>query len=128
MDAHAAPHETLSPRVDDITVDECDALLRSARLIVLSPSGDEEAPVDVALYWLRDRPYFPLPGSTLWRTALQRWLRQPSNGSPEDGVIRTEVERSLVRFPSIESWWDALRSGWTRPTWLPVRRPDARGA
>ncbi len=95
-------------------------LLPMAELIIVSPSSDPDQPPDVAIQWNPERLEQPIPGSALWRAVLERRLGAPPNPQdPADRVVRLQIERSLLRFPSLESWWSWLRSGWSAPPRVP---------
>ena len=86
-------------------------LLESARLIAVAPAQERDAPVYVEILWARglDRP---IPGSTLWRAAVERRLAEPSGGGPAEEILRRQLRESLERFPSLEVYWEWVRSGW----------------
>jgi hypothetical protein len=103
-------------------------LLPLAELIIVSPSADPQLPPDVAIRWNAERLEQPIPGSALWRAVLERRLAAaPDPGDPADRIVRDQVVRCLERFPSLESWWSWVRSGWSAPPPV-VPKPAAGGS
>lgn len=91
-------------------------LLPWAELLIVAPSADPQLPPEVAIRWSSERIEQPIPGSALWRAVLQQRLAAaPDPGDPSDRIVRDQIERSLERFPSLESWWSWIRSGWSAP-------------
>ncbi len=97
-------------------------LLPYARFVAVSPAADEDEPAMVEIEWAPGSVEHPHPGSTLWRAALTNRLSEPAGDDPGETVIRAQIERSLARFPNLDTWWRWLRTGWTAPP-----KPDARG-
>jgi hypothetical protein len=89
--------------------------LAHAALITLAPSTDPDEPVDVLIEWSPGQVEKPLPGSALWRAVLEGRLARPVSRDPAERLIRRQVQRSLERFPDLESWWHWVRTGWTAP-------------
>ena len=91
------------------------ALLPLAWLVTVSPSADTAHPVFVDIVWQPGQRQQPVPGSALWRAALQRRLAELKDPDPLERVLRNQIERSVERFPDLESWWRWLRTGWLAP-------------
>ncbi|MGE0353021.1 MAG: hypothetical protein AB7I33_03055 [Gemmatimonadales bacterium] len=101
-----------------------------AHMVTLAPTAGADDPVSVAIFWDRDRIELPFPGSVLWRAALARWLELAPAERPADTTLREQVERSLARYPTAESWWAWVSSGWTAPPAVDAsdRRHAGRGS
>lgn len=99
--------------------------LPSARLVSVAPATRNADPVLVAIEWVPGVVERPAPGSSLWRAALAARLAEPSRDTPDDALVREQIEQSLARFPDLESWWHWVRTGWlaaphvdsVRPAW-----------
>jgi hypothetical protein len=91
------------------------ALLPHARVVVSAPSLDPDEPAMVVIEWEAGVTERAVPGSALWRAALERHLAQPGNSGPENRIVREQIQRALARLPSIEAWFDWPRSGWLMP-------------
>lgn len=90
-------------------------LLGVALLITVAPNDREGDPTVVAIEWSPGRTEHPIPGSSLWRAVLTQRLAEPPSGDPTEPVLRAQIERSLARYPDLETWWHWLRTGWTAP-------------
>jgi hypothetical protein len=93
-----------------------------AHFLTIAPAAVRDAPVYVSISWTPDLVEAPTPGSALWRTVLIHRLEAPVSDDPADRVLRSQIEQSLHRFPSLEAWWSWIRTGWIAPP----RRPDRR--
>lgn len=96
------------------------AALESAAWITLAPSQAADDPVAVTIQWSPGVVERPLPGSALWRAVLRRRLEVAAEGGVESAVVRSQIRRSLERFPDLESWWHWIRTGWTTPPSAPA--------
>ena len=75
-------------------------------------AGDNATAQDVAAVRAKLGLDRPIPGSTLWRAAVERRLADPSGGGPAEEILRRQLRESLERFPSLEVYWEWVRSGW----------------
>jgi hypothetical protein len=98
------------------------ALLPKAKLVLVAPGQDTETPVQVTIQWSPASWERPIPGSSLWRAVLTDQLSRLSDTDPADGILRTQIEQCLARFPNLEHWWAWVRSGWLTPP-VPEQRP-----
>jgi len=93
--------------------------LHEARFIAVAPAREPDAPVYVEIAWIHGLDH-PIPGSALWRAAIEYRLTELSSGRRDAEILRREMRDSLERFPSLESYWEWVRSGWrSAPTRLP---------
>lgn len=90
-------------------------LLPFAQLVAIAPQAREDEPTGVEIVWASGSVEHPVPGSSLWRAALERYLAEPERGDPADSILRAQVRHSLERYPDLETWWRWVRSGWTAP-------------
>lgn len=97
--------------------------LAMARLVMVSPSNREGAPVHVAIKWAPGVWEQPVPGSSLWHTVLEQRLAALDPSVPDQRILGGQIRQSRARFPDLESWWAWVRSGWTRP---PAPDPQRR--
>jgi len=117
------PHAEAAARAQELLRrhDGADLALRldEARIIAIAPALEPDAPVYVEIVWA-DRLDHPIPGSTLWRSAIERRLAQPAGDRSDSDVLRRQMRDSLDRFPSLEDYWEWVRTGWrSAPTRLP---------
>ena len=91
------------------------ARLPLALFIAIAPSADPDHPVFVEVTWEPGVVERPPAGSSLWRAALTNRLAQSPRPDHYDALLRGEIERSLSRFPDLETWWAWLRTGWLAP-------------
>ncbi|HTS87880.1 MAG TPA: hypothetical protein VMG41_05265 [Gemmatimonadales bacterium] len=89
--------------------------LPNALYITTAPHADPAHPVYVEIAWGPGAPEKPIPGSALWRAALERRLEELQDEDPGDVLLRRQIEQSLERYPSLEAWWKWLRTGWLAP-------------
>lgn len=101
-----------------------------AQLITIAPAAAADDPVHVTIIWGPGNVEQPFPGSSLWRAVLDRHLREPRPGppTPAEPVLRAQIERSLERFPDLDTWWQWLRTGWTAPPTPESERKPGRRA
>jgi len=102
-------------------------LLPLARVVISAPSADPDEPAAVIIEWRQGVVERATPGSAIWRAALQRQLAEPARNDPADAIVRGQMQRSLARFPDMESWFALVRTGWlVAPTAPPARPPRRR--
>ena len=90
-------------------------LLEFAHLITIAPVAREDDPALVQIAWSPSALEHPFPGSSLWRAALEVLLARAPSDDPADAVLRSQISRSLERYPDLETWWHWVRTGWTAP-------------
>ncbi len=99
-------------------------LLSSALEVIVGPRTHPDEPAFVIIEWVPGRVEHPIPGSSLWRAAIELELAKLSESNDPNGPVgRTlseQLRQTLRRWPDLETWWLWLRTGWLAP---PRRAP-----
>jgi hypothetical protein len=107
-------------------------VLPFAHMLAVAPAVEPDDPAYVFIEWTPGQVERPIPGSALWRAALNEYLATADPSEPQAPQLRMAVAQSLAHFPSLEAWFrwrdhdrrpprepppHRARLGWSRLRW-----------
>jgi hypothetical protein len=128
----AGPHQSLGTlevsTAPDLLVELDGAarvpLLPLAYLVLVAPASHPDDPASILIEWTAAIAERPIPGSKIWRAAIEAHITQPT-AHPRESSVQHQLRKSLERLPHIATWWRWVATGWT--AWpSPARRPPNR--